>query len=244
MHFGTRRRTGVELKPGMIFTIEPMINLGQPHVKVLADGWTRRDARPVALGPVRAFDRASPRRATRSSPPRPPGSFNPLAAQMSVGIGKARARDRARRPRSRPLPKRCRIISATARRLRDRFRAKAARRRFRTTSCWSCCSSVDSAARTIKPLAKALIRRFGSFCGGAGRADGAAAGGRRASARPASARSQDRGSARCERMAKGAVGKRPVLSSWSCRARLLPHGDGLRRCASSSASCSSTRRTG
>jgi methionyl aminopeptidase len=24
----------------MIFTIEPMINLGRPHVKVLADGWT------------------------------------------------------------------------------------------------------------------------------------------------------------------------------------------------------------
>jgi len=39
MHFGTPG-TGVELKPGMIFTIEPMINLGRPHVKVLSDGWT------------------------------------------------------------------------------------------------------------------------------------------------------------------------------------------------------------
>jgi methionyl aminopeptidase len=39
MHFGTPR-TGVPLKPGMIFTIEPMINLGRPHVKILADGWT------------------------------------------------------------------------------------------------------------------------------------------------------------------------------------------------------------
>jgi methionyl aminopeptidase len=28
------------MRPGMIFTIEPMINLGRPHVKVLADGWT------------------------------------------------------------------------------------------------------------------------------------------------------------------------------------------------------------
>jgi len=28
------------LKPGMFFTIEPMINLGRPHVKVLSDGWT------------------------------------------------------------------------------------------------------------------------------------------------------------------------------------------------------------
>ncbi|WP_228244315.1 type I methionyl aminopeptidase [Porphyrobacter sp. GA68] len=32
--------TGPELKPGMFFTIEPMINLGRAHVKLLADGWT------------------------------------------------------------------------------------------------------------------------------------------------------------------------------------------------------------
>ena len=30
----------IYLKPGMIFTIEPMINLGRAHVKVLKDGWT------------------------------------------------------------------------------------------------------------------------------------------------------------------------------------------------------------
>ena len=28
------------MRPGMIFTVEPMINLGRPHVKVLSDGWT------------------------------------------------------------------------------------------------------------------------------------------------------------------------------------------------------------
>ncbi|MBN16426.1 MAG: type I methionyl aminopeptidase [Pelagibacterium sp.] len=39
MHFGNPG-TGVELKPGMIFTIEPMINLGRPQVKILNDGWT------------------------------------------------------------------------------------------------------------------------------------------------------------------------------------------------------------
>ena len=32
--------TGPELKPGMFFTIEPMINLGKPAVKMLEDGWT------------------------------------------------------------------------------------------------------------------------------------------------------------------------------------------------------------
>lgn len=39
VHVG-RRGEGPELKPGMIFTVEPMINLGRPHVKVLSDGWT------------------------------------------------------------------------------------------------------------------------------------------------------------------------------------------------------------
>ena len=39
LHYG-RRGDGIVLKPGMFFTIEPMINLGRPHVKVLADGWT------------------------------------------------------------------------------------------------------------------------------------------------------------------------------------------------------------
>ncbi len=35
-----RAGTGPELKPGMFFTIEPMINLGKPGVKMLEDGWT------------------------------------------------------------------------------------------------------------------------------------------------------------------------------------------------------------
>jgi methionyl aminopeptidase len=39
LHYG-RPGTGVVLKPGMFFTIEPMINLGKPHVKILSDGWT------------------------------------------------------------------------------------------------------------------------------------------------------------------------------------------------------------
>ena len=39
LHYG-KPYTGAELKPGMVFTIEPMINIGKRHVKVLADGWT------------------------------------------------------------------------------------------------------------------------------------------------------------------------------------------------------------
>jgi methionyl aminopeptidase len=39
LHYG-RRGEGAVLKPGMFFTIEPMVNLGKPAVKVLSDGWT------------------------------------------------------------------------------------------------------------------------------------------------------------------------------------------------------------
>src|SRR5216683_908226 len=39
LHYGSRGE-GVPLKPGMIFTVEPMINLGRPQVKILSDGWT------------------------------------------------------------------------------------------------------------------------------------------------------------------------------------------------------------
>ena len=39
LHVG-RRGEGVPLRPGMLFTIEPMINLGGSAVKVLSDGWT------------------------------------------------------------------------------------------------------------------------------------------------------------------------------------------------------------
>ncbi|MGE0860292.1 MAG: type I methionyl aminopeptidase [Gammaproteobacteria bacterium] len=39
LHYGNPG-TGVELQPGMIFTIEPMINAGKRHVKLLPDNWT------------------------------------------------------------------------------------------------------------------------------------------------------------------------------------------------------------
>jgi methionyl aminopeptidase len=38
-HYG-RRGEGLTLRPGMLFTIEPMINAGRHEVKILADGWT------------------------------------------------------------------------------------------------------------------------------------------------------------------------------------------------------------
>ena len=39
LHYG-EKNTGIELNPGMTFTIEPMINTGKYDIKVLDDGWT------------------------------------------------------------------------------------------------------------------------------------------------------------------------------------------------------------
>ena len=39
LHYG-REGSGPVLRPGMFFTIEPMVNLGRADTKILADGWT------------------------------------------------------------------------------------------------------------------------------------------------------------------------------------------------------------
>jgi len=39
LHYG-KRGTGLQLQPGMVFTIEPMINAGKADIRELADGWT------------------------------------------------------------------------------------------------------------------------------------------------------------------------------------------------------------
>ena len=39
LHYG-EAGTGLVLEPGMTFTVEPMVNAGRRHVKLLTDGWT------------------------------------------------------------------------------------------------------------------------------------------------------------------------------------------------------------
>ena len=39
LHYG-RPGTGIQLQPGMTFTVEPMINAGGPGIRQLGDGWT------------------------------------------------------------------------------------------------------------------------------------------------------------------------------------------------------------
>lgn len=39
LHYGAPG-TGIEIEPGMVFTIEPMVNLGKPGTRLMSDGWT------------------------------------------------------------------------------------------------------------------------------------------------------------------------------------------------------------
>ena len=39
LHYG-ERGSGIQLVPGMTFTVEPMVNVGKRHVRLLPDGWT------------------------------------------------------------------------------------------------------------------------------------------------------------------------------------------------------------
>jgi len=39
VHFGDAG-SGLKLTPGMVFTIEPMVNIGRSAIKLLGDGWT------------------------------------------------------------------------------------------------------------------------------------------------------------------------------------------------------------
>jgi methionyl aminopeptidase len=43
LHYGVKG-TGLKLQPGMVFTIEPMINAGRREIKLMPDGWTIRTA--------------------------------------------------------------------------------------------------------------------------------------------------------------------------------------------------------
>ena len=47
LHYG-RPKSGIALKEGITFTIEPMINQGKRHTRVLADGWTATKDRKLS----------------------------------------------------------------------------------------------------------------------------------------------------------------------------------------------------
>lgn len=79
LHFGTPGM-GPELKPGMIFTIEPMINLGRPQVKILSDGWTAV-TRDRTLSAQCEHSIGITETGNEIFTASPAGLFNPLAAR-------------------------------------------------------------------------------------------------------------------------------------------------------------------
>ena len=69
VHAG-RPGTGPELRPGMFFTVEPMINIGRPDCKVLDDGWTAvRPCRDAASPPSSPSSAAAPSPSSCSASP-------------------------------------------------------------------------------------------------------------------------------------------------------------------------------
>ncbi|MCB1516889.1 MAG: type I methionyl aminopeptidase [Hyphomicrobiaceae bacterium] len=79
LHFGTPGM-GPELRPGMIFTIEPMINLGRPQVKILSDGWTAV-TRDRTLSAQCEHSIGITETGNEVFTASPAGLFNPLAAR-------------------------------------------------------------------------------------------------------------------------------------------------------------------
>ncbi len=71
LHYG-EPGTGLELRKGMTFTIEPMVNAGKRHVRLLPDGWTVITKDPLAVGAVGAHC-ARHRYGGRSTDPRAQG---------------------------------------------------------------------------------------------------------------------------------------------------------------------------
>ena len=82
MHFGTAG-SGVPIKPGTIFTIEPMINLGRPHVKILSDGWTAV-TRDRTLSSQAEHSIGITETGCEIFTASPGGLFNPLAARAAA----------------------------------------------------------------------------------------------------------------------------------------------------------------
>ncbi len=79
MHFG-KKGDGAELKEGMIFTIEPMVNLGKPNVKILSDGWTAV-TRDRSLSAQCEHSIGITKHGCEIFTSSPMGIFNPLEAQ-------------------------------------------------------------------------------------------------------------------------------------------------------------------
>ena len=125
-------------KPGMFFTIEPMINIGKAACKVLDDGWTAV-TRDRSLSAQFEHSIGITETAARSSPRARRGSTSRLTPELSRSGPLGTRRQRLNRPR-RPAPG-------------DRARTRRGRRcpsEVRVDRYRSCCTGVDAAQPAVE----------------------------------------------------------------------------------------------
>ena len=160
MHFGVPG-TGVELKPGMIFTIEPMINLGRPHVKVLADGWTAvtRDRTLSAQCEHSIGITETGLRDLHRQPARHLQPARPAGTEAVAGRKTADRRDDGPRRGASPT------ISPVTASARASASSRSASRRSQDYELLELVLQLIIPRRDTKELAKDLLARFGTFSG-------------------------------------------------------------------------------
>ena len=189
----------------MIFTVEPMINLGRPHVKLLSDGWTAvtRDRSLSAQFEHTVGVTETGVEIFTLSPDGPllAALEDRLSAERTPSDGRA-----SRTPAAAAFPRPSRAACAPA--SASRAPSALADYELLEMALFRAIPRGDT-----KPLAKALLKRFGSAERGAGGAARAAEGGR--GRRRPRRRRVEAIHAFAERTAGEAVRKRPVLSSWS-----------------------------
>ncbi len=185
-----RRTKAPEMREGMIFTIEPMINLGRPHVKVLSDGWTAvtRDRSlsaqyehtvGVTATGCEIFT-LSPGGLDRPGLPslKPPHGESSGRSDMlrpgqtsagpdedERGFFAEQAARAPRRPRPGGRPTESSPLSRPSRAAARALRGTARRLACRLRTARTAALPARSRARDTKPLAKALLARFGSLAG-------------------------------------------------------------------------------
>ena len=160
LHFG-RPGTGEALREGMIFTVEPMVNLGKAATKVLGDGWTAVDAGQVAFGAVRTHGRRHRQR---------DGSLHPFAqGRLQAALPKLNREARVAAADDDPdlftAPTRSASPHAGH---RERLRERALNGGLEALPDYELLEMLLFRAlprKDTKAIAKALIARFGSLAG-------------------------------------------------------------------------------
>ena len=172
VHVG-RPGEGIVLRPGMFFTVEPMINLGRPHVKVLSDGWTAVTRDRSLSAQFEHTIGVTANRLSRSSPPRPRASTSRHTGPERAASHLHAERLQSTAPTARILARDGSVSSCHARRAMSASKRSERRPRRRprriisgiangcasasstpgptpspNTSCWSSCCSAPSRGAT------------------------------------------------------------------------------------------------